>query len=214
MAVKVLSAAELAHNRAFQQGLNRAAKAEDRINNNYARHDVKNTQRDSRHGGNGTNGYNADFPPLKPSIARKGEIKYHAANEKKMREQAAQESDDDDWGYIGEENGEAAGHDKSSDGQATTAANASDPSGNAAPQNSQRNKDPDYIPPHKRMVDKHAPTGACGKIDKDGTEDDVLLLRAERDKKAPPPPPPQRLMARMKLLDAYDDDAQGGVPLI
>ena len=212
VAVKPLPAAEMAQNRAFQQGLNRAAKAEDRANRNYGRNDTRNKQRDNRQSGKRANGYDANYPTLKPSIERKGEIKYHAANEKKMREKAAQESDDDGWGYIGEDDGKAAGLDNSSNGQTNT----SDPNGNAAP-HSQNNEDPNYIPPHKRGLENRAPNELSEtKKSKDGScEDDVLFLKEkERKKASPAPAPPQRLMARMKLLDAYDDDdRQGGVSL-
>ena len=222
-AVKLLPAAEMAQNRAFQQGLNRAAKAEDRANRNYAKNDTRNKQRDNRQSGKRTNGYDAGYSTLKPSIERKGEIKYHAANEKKMREKAAQESDDDGWGYIGEDDGNAVGRD---DGQ-TVAANTFDPNGSAAPPNPHPgdNKDPNYIPPHKRGLENRAPNESSEKKSKDGSgEDDVLLVKEGKERKkvkegkskaSPAPPPPQRLMARMKLLDAYDDDdRQGGVSLV
>lgn len=210
-AVKLLPAAEMAQARAFQQGLNRALKAEDKQNRNYARGDARNRQRGDHRGGKGTNGYGEGHPALKPSIERKGEIKYHAVNEKKAREKAAQALDDDDdgdWGWIGENDGKAAAG--QNDG-------ADEANGNTT-KHTQPKKDPNYIPPHKRAVLKLTlkdPKTNVVQHDNNAEEDDLIDLQDEKQKQPPPPPPPpQRLMDRMKLLDAYDDDGEGGVPLI
>ena len=204
-AVKLLPAAEMAQARAFQQGLNRALKAEDKQNRNYARSDARIRQRGDHRGGKGTNGHDADYPALKPSIERKGEIKYHAINEKKAREKAAQgfdEDDDGDWGWIGENDGKAAAG--QNDG-------ADEPNGNTA-KHTQPRRDPNYVPPHKRAVQKLALKDPKKKVVQHDEEDDLIDLQEKQ--KQPPPPPPQRLMDRMKLLDAYDDDGEGGVPLL
>ena len=207
-AVKLLPAAEMAQARAFQQGLNRALKAEDKQNRNYARADARNRQRGDHRGGKGTNGHDEGYPALKPSIERKGEIKYHAVNEKKAREKAAQaldEDDDGDWGWIGESAGKAAGQNDGAD----------EPNGNTTKHRQPKN-DPNYIPPHKRAVLKLTlkdPKKNVVQHDDDAEEDDLIDLQ-DKQKEPPPPPPPQRLMDRMKLLDAYDDDGEGGVPLI
>ena len=57
----------------------------------------RNTQYSKRGGGGGRggrkglgSGYHQDFPPLKPSVERDGEIKFHAANEQRMREMGDQ----------------------------------------------------------------------------------------------------------------------------
>ena len=209
-AVKLLPAAEMAQARAFQQGLNRAVKAEEKYNRNYMRGEARNRQRGDRCGGKGTNGHDEGYPALKPSVERKGEIKYHTANEKKMREKAAQDSDSDGWGIIGENDGEAAGQkDGSNDPNRSTTSqhNTTDTS-----QNTQRNKDPNYIPPHKRGVEKRTLRAPRTKIKHDPEAEEDLINLAGEPRKAPPPP--QRLMARMKLLDAYEDPDGGGVPLI
>lgn len=190
----------MAEARAFQQGLNRAVKAEDRSNRNYARNDARNRQRGDHRGGKGTNGNDENYPARKPSIERRGEIKYHAANEKKMREKAAQDLDEDGWGWIGEDDGKAV---RQHDG-------ADEQSGNATPQNSQPERDPNYVPPHKRAVQKRTLKDPKENVEDDTEENSTVL----EDKPKEAPLPPQRLMARMKLLDAYEDDADGGVPLI
>ena len=178
--VKLLPVAETAQARAFQQGLNRAVKAEEKINRKYARSDARSRQRGDRCGGKSTTGYDEEYPALRHSIERKGEIKYHAANEKKMREKAAQDSDDNGWGWIGEEDGKA----------------------------------PNYVPPHKRAVPDvvlKKPKFGFKDDPKDTVEDPIV----RENKPKSTPLPPQRLMARMKLLDAYDNDGEhGGVPLI
>lgn len=201
----------MAQARAFQQGLNRALKAEDKQIRTYARGDARNRQRGEHRGGKGTtNGHDEEYPALKPSIERKGEIKYHAANEKEMREKAAQtlDSDDDgDWGWIRESDGKEAGAGQN-DG-------ANDPNENTT-KHSQPKRDPNYIPPHKRAIQKRALGESKKKNiqdDNDDAEEDDLIDLQDKPKQ-PPPPPPQRLMERMKLLDAYEDDGDGGVPLI
>lgn len=207
-AVKLLPAAEMAQARAFQQGINRAVKAEEKFNRNYARSDGRSRQRGDRRGGRGTNGYDEYYPAPKPRFERKGEIKDHAANEKKMREKAAQEPDDDDgWGWIGEDDGKAVGQ---NDGHHEQHKKPTKQNGNAT--NSQPNRDPDCIPPHKRAVQnqpipKEPKTKAKAK---DEPEEDLILLE---DKPKDIPLPPQHLVARLKLLDVDGDDADGGVSL-
>ncbi|KAL9075358.1 MAG: hypothetical protein Q9161_001735 [Pseudevernia consocians] len=199
-AVKLLPAAEMAQARAFQKGLNRAVKAEDRSNRSYARNDARNRQRGDPCGGKGMNVNDENFPALKPSIERKGEIKYHSANEKKMREKAAQDLEEDGWGWIGEDDGKAV---RQKDG-------ADEQNGNTTPQNSQPERDPNYVPPHKRAVQKRTLKEPKENVE-NCTEANSTVLD---DKPKEIPLPPQRLMARMKLLDAYEDDADGGIPLI
>ena len=186
-------------------------KAEDKLNRNYARGVAKNRQRDHR-GGKGTNGYGEEYPALKPSIERKGEIKYHAANEKKMREKAAQESDEDGWGWIGEEPGKAVV--KENYGSTEQPLNPTNPpSSIARPQNSK--SDPNYIPPHKRAMQtlsRNEPEKTTKDDDDDETEEDLIDL--EEDKLKETPPAPQRLIARMNMLNACEDDTDGGGPLI
>lgn len=190
----------MAQARAFQQGLNRAVKAEDRFNRNYARSDARHRQRGDRGGDKGTNARDKDYQTLKSSIERKGEIKYHAANEKKTRETAAQDLDDDGWGWIGEDDGKAVAQNDVDEKQNGTATNQTPHTG----------IDSNYIPPHKRaIVNTHLKKP---KLDvEDDTEEDQFVLE---DESKEPPLPPQRLMERMKLLDAYGDDGEGGVPLI
>ena len=213
-AVKLLPAAEMAQARAFQQGLNRALKAEDKQNRNYARVDSRNRQRGDRRGGKYTNGHDEYYPMLKPSIERKGEIKYHATNEKKMREKAAQDldddDDDDDWGWIGENDGKAAGQNNGAD---VPNGNTTNHNCNNITQNVQPKRDPDYIPPHKRGVQKRTLKDPKQTVKNDTEEEEEDLITLE-DKPKQIPAPPQRLLARMKLLDAYEDDGDGGVPLI
>ena len=200
-AVKLLPAAEIAQARAFQQGLNRAVKAEEKFNRNYARSDARSRPRGDRRGGRGTNGYDEYYLAMKPSIERKGEIKYHAANEKKMREKAAQDLDDDGWGWIGEDDGKAV---EQNDGPDEQNRNPTNRNGNAT------NRNPDYIPPHKRVAqNQRIPKEPIAKA-KDETEDDLILLE---DKPKETPLPPQHLVARLKLLDVDGDDADGGVSL-
>ena len=206
-AVKLLPAAEMAQARAFQQGLNRAIKAEDKSNRNYARSEARNRQRGDHRGGRGTHGHDENYSALKPSIERKGEIKYHAANEKKMREKAAQDLDEDGWGWIGEDDGKTAGQNDGADEQN---GKPTPQNGNTTPLNRQRETDPNYVPPHKRAVQNRTLKEPKKNVEEQ-TEEDLIDLE---DKPKETPLPPQRLMARMKLLDAYEDEADGGVPLI
>lgn len=218
-AVKLLPAAEMAQARAFQQGLNRAMKAEEKSNRNYGRSSTKPTWRD-RHSGKGTKGYDANYPSLKPSVEGEGEIKYHAANEKKMREKAAQYQDDDyddDWGIIRETDGKGVVLNDGADEQNQNHAN---PHGNNTTIISHgNNRDPDYIPPHKRALQNRTLKEADNKPrphndDNDDCGEDLIMLQ-DKPKDTPPPPlPPQHLMARLKLLDVdADDHHDGGVPL-
>ena len=203
-AVKLLPAAEMAQARAFQQGINRAVKAEEKFNRNYARSDARSRQRGDRRGGRGTKGYDEYHPAPKPSIERKGEIKYHAANEQKMREKAAQDLDDDGWGWIGEDDGKAVEQDDGPDEQYRILTNQN---GNAT--DTQRNRDPDYIPPYKRAMQNHRVPKEPKTKAQEGTEEDLIPLE---DKPKETPLPPQHLVARLKLLDVDGDDA-GGVSL-
>ena len=201
--------------RAFRQGLNRAMKAEDKLNRNYARGVARNRQRDHR-SGKGTNGYDEEYPALKPSIERKGEIKYHTANEKRMREKAAQESDDDGWGWIGEADGKAVV--KENAGATQQPKNPTNQtSSTTTPQNPKT--DPNYVLPHKRAMQapsRNEPEKTTK--DNDNDDDDDLkenLIDPQEDKPTENPPPPQRLMARLQMLNACeDDDTDGGVPVI
>lgn len=210
----------MAQARAFQQGLNRAVKAEEKFNRNYGRSGTKPTWRD-RHGGKGTNGYDENYLSLKPSVEREGEIKYHAANEKKLREKAAQyqdDDDDDDWGIIGVNDGKAAGQNDGADEQ-----NRNQHGNNTTIISPRNNKDPDYIPPHKRAIQnrtlnepKNTPEPQNDYNDDDG--EDLIMLHDDEPKETslpPPPLPPPHLMARLKLLDADadDHDDDGGVLL-
>ena len=200
-AVKLLPAAEMAQARAFQQGLKRAVKAEEGFNRINTR-DNATAKKNHRQGGKGTASYDEGYCPPKSGGERKGEIKYHAANEKKMREKAAQDladdNDDDDWGWIGETDGKAVGPNDGADAQNEKP--TTQPTGHPA-------KDADYIPPHKRPVQNRTlkePT----KNTKHDTDD--LIVAKDEPKETPLPP--QRLMARLKLLDG-DDDVDGGVAL-
>ena len=208
-AVKLLPAAKMAQARDFQQGLNRAVKAEEKFNRDYERTDARSTWRDHR-SGKGTNGYDKDSSSMKPSVQRKGEIKYHAANEKKMRKKAARDldddDDDDDWGFIGEDDGKAVGQDGGADEQN---GNPTDHDGNNA--TSQRNRDPGYIPPHKRAVHNRILKEPKHKGKDKDTEEDLIMLQG-RPKETPPPP--QHLMARLRLLEVDGDADDGGVSLI
>lgn len=221
-AVKLLPGAEMAQARAFQQGLNRALKAEDKQTQKHARSDARNRQRGDHRGGKGTtNGHDEDYPALKPSIERKDEIKHHAANEQKMREKAAPtlDSDDDglDWGWIPDPNGKEAAAAGQNDGadESTTDHNDNN-NNNPINQHHQPKRDPDYIPPHKRAIQKltlKEPKKHNAQDDNnDVGKNDLIDLQDKREQ--PPPPPPQRLMDRMKLLDAYEDDGDGSVALI
>ena len=203
-AVKLLPAAEMAQARAFQQGLKRAEKAEEAFNRNYTR-DNATARKTHRQSGKGTTGYDEGYSSLKTGGDRKGEIKYHAANEKKMREKAAQDladdNDDDDWGWIGETDGKAI---EPNDGaNAQNEKPTTQPTGHTA-------RDPDYIPPHKRPVQNRSLKEPTKKNTKDVTDDDQMVAE---DKPKETPLPPQRLMARLKLLDGDDDDADGGVAI-
>ena len=203
----------MAEARAFQQGLNRALKAEEKYNRNYTR----NRQRGDHLGGKGTKAYDENSPTLKPSVERKGEIKYHAANEKKMREKAAQDYDEDGWGWIGEDDGKTVGQTEGADDQSSNTklqdVNTASQTGDTTPQNSQPKRDPNYIPPHKRAPQNRMPKEPSENT-KDSTEEDLIVMEDKATTTATPPVPPERLMARMKLLDAYEDDAAGSVPLI
>ena len=195
-------------------------KAEDKLNRNYARGEARNRQRDHR-GGKGTNRYDEEYPALKPSIERKGEIKYHAANEKRMREKAAQkaaqESDDDDggWGWIGEANGKAVVNENAgATKQPGTPTNQ--PSSTQNPKT-----DPNYILPHKRAMQQALSRNEPEKTIKDNNNDnsngntEENLIDLQETEPTETPPAPQRLMARLQMLDACEDDEHdGGVPLI
>ena len=200
----------MAQARAFQQGLNRAVKAEDKFNRSYAMSDAMNRQRGNRRGGKGANAHDEKYQALKPSIERKGEIKYHAANEKKMREKAAVDFDEDGWGWIGEDDGKAVVQNDGAtraDEQNVKTTNQNDNSTNQEPHTGRYSS---YVPPHKRgVVNEHLREPK--KNVKGETEEDAIGLE---DKPKETPLPPQHLMARMKILDAYDDDGDGGEPLI
>ena len=206
-AVKLLPAAQMAQAHAFQQGLNRAVKAEERSNRNYARTDARARQRGGHRGGNGTDRYVEGHPELKPSIERKGEIKYHTANEKRMREKAAREFDEDGWGYIGEDDGKAAAQ---NDGAYKQDPSNINKNSNITPQDIQRQRDSNYVPPHKRSIEQRTLKEPKGNSE-DETDENLIVLD---DKPKEIPLPPRRLMARLELLDAYADSADGGVPLI
>ena len=202
-AVKLLPAAEMAQARAFQQGLRRAVKVEEGFDRSYTRDNATARQKHSQ-GGKGTTGYDEGYGSPRIAVERKGEIKYHAANEKKMREKAAQkhdDDDDDDWGWIGEADGKAVGQNDGADAQNekptthTTSHNA---------------RDPNYIPPHKRPLQNRVLKELTNKKK---TKDDTDDLIVPENKPEETPLPPQRLMARLKLLDGDDDDADGGVAL-
>ena len=194
--------------RAFQKGFNRAMKAEDRLNRDYARGVARNRPRDHR-GGKSTNGYDEEYPALQPSIERKGEIKYHSANEKRMREKAAQEADDDGWGWIGEANVKAV--DEENAGATEHPGNPTNqPSSTTTSTTPQKPKtDPNYIPPHKRAM--QAPPE---KTTKDNNDDGENLIDLQENEPTPTPPAPQRLMARLQMLNVCEDDTDGGVPLV
>ena len=197
-AVKLLPAAEMAQARAFQQGLRRAVKAEESFNHKYTRGNAT-ARRGHRQGGKGTTRYDEGYSSPENAVESKGEIKYHAANEKKMREKAAQNLDDDDddgdWGWIGEADGKAVGQNEKPTTQ-TTGPHA---------------RDPDYIPPHKRPVQNRTLKEPTKKENTIHDPEDDLFVPADKPKETPLPP--QRLMARLKLLDGDDDDADGGVAL-
>ena len=196
-AVKLLPAAEMAQARAFQQGLRRAVKAEEGFNRGYTRGNTAARPRHSR-GGKGTTRYDEGYSSAKTAAESKGEIKYHAANEKKMREKAAQDLDDDDddgdWGWIGEADNKPVGQNEKPTTPQTTIPHA---------------RDRDYIPPHKRPVQNRTlkePTKK-EKNTKHNPEDDLFV---PEDKTKETPLPPQRLMDRLKLLDGDDDDDDDG----
>ena len=188
----------MAQAQAFQQGLRRAVKAEEGFNRNYTRDNATARQK-HRQGGKGTTGSDEGYHPPKTGVERKGEIKYHAANEKKMREKAAQEpdDDDDDWGWIGETDNKAVGQNDVADAKPT------------APTTSHHAREPDYIPPHKRPVQNRLKEPTKKKNAKDDAEDELVLEHKPKDTLLPP----RRLMDRLKLLDGDDDDAEGGVAL-
>ena len=173
-------------------------KAEEGFNRNYTRDNATARQK-HRQGGKGTTGYDEGYHPPKTGGERKGEIKYHAANERKMREKAAQDlddDDDDDWGWIGEADNKTVGQNDGADAKPT------------AQTTSHNARDPDYIPPHKRPVQKRTLKEPTKKNIKDDAEDELVFENRPKET----PLPPQRLMARLKLLDG-DDDAEGGVAL-
>ena len=172
-------------------------KAEEGFNRNYTR-DNATTRQKHRQGGKGTTGSDEGYQPPKTGGERKGEIKYHAANEKKMREKAAQvlDDDDDDWGWIGEADNKTVGQNDGADAKPTV------------PTTSHHAREPDYIPPHKRPVQKRSLKEPTKKYIKDDAEDELVLEHKAKET----PLPPQRLMDRLKLLDG-DDDAEGGVAL-
>ena len=122
-----------------------------------------------------------------------------------MKEKAAQDFDEDGWGWIGEEDGKASGQND----------DANEHNGNTTNQNdnttldSQRKRDRDYIPPYKRAV-QNLILKEPEKKAKDNTDEDLIVLG---DKPKETPLPPQHLMARLELLNAHEDDADGGVPL-
>ena len=200
-AIKLLPAAEMAQAHAFQQGLRRAVKAEEGFNRNYTRDNAKARQKHCQ-GGKGTTGYDEGYGSPRIAAKKKGEIKYHAANEKKMREKTAQDLDNDDdgdWGWIGEADGKAVGQNDGVDAQ------------NEKPTTqttSHHARDPDYIPPHKRPMQKRMLKEPTKKT-QDDTEDLIVLENKPKET----PLPPQRLMARLKLLDGDDDADGGGVAL-
>ena len=213
-AVKLLPAVEMTQARAFQQGLNRAVRVEGKSNRMYAANGMRNTQRGNRRGGKGTTGYSEDHPASKASIERRGEVQYHAANEKKMRAKAAQDFDEDGWGWIGGDDSKVSGQKdraneqhKSTSGQEGGTPTYHD---NSAPQNHNLTRNPGSTPPHKRTAHKPSPKQARRNV-RDNTVDDRIILG---NKPKETPAPPQHLMARMQLLDAYEDDGDGGVPLI
>ena len=76
-AIPLLSIGEMRDKEAFDQGMRRAQKAEDKAEKRYA---------NEKKNGFGSSAYRDAFPPLKDSVERKGEIKFHAANEKRMKE--------------------------------------------------------------------------------------------------------------------------------
>ena len=188
-------------------------KAEDKFNRNYARGVARNRPRDHR-GGKSTNGYDEEYPVLKPSIERKGEIKYHSANEKRMREKAAQEADDDGWGWIGEADGEAV--DKENAGATEhPGVPTNQPSTTTTTTPQKPKTDPNYILPHKRAM--QAPSrNVSEKTTKDNNDDEENLIDLQENEptNTKHPPAPQRLMARLQMLNVCEDDTDGGVPLV
>ena len=200
----------MAQARAFQQGLRRAVKAEEESNRIHSGSNARNRRKTHR-GGKGPNENVEDYSSLGTSIARRGEIKYHAANEKKMRAKAAQDSDDDDWGWIGEADGKAAGQNDGAHEQQN--GNTANPNDSGTTTTSQRDSNPDYIPPHKRPVKSKEQMREQAKDDAE--EEDLTVLGDKTKEKAPAPP--QHLMARLKMLDLVDGDDDhdegGGVPI-
>ena len=200
-AVKLLPAAEMAHAHAFQQGLRRAVKAEEGFNRKYTR-DNATAREKHRQGGKGTTGYDEGYGSPRIAVERKGEIKHHAANEKKMREKAAQDlDDDDDWGWIGEADGKAVGQNDGVDTQNEKLTTQT---------TSHHARDPNYVPPHKRPVQNRMLKEPSKKNTKDDPEDLIVLENKPKET----PSPPQRLLARLKLLDGDDDADGGGVALV
>ena len=78
-AIPLLSINEMKDKEAFDQGMRRAQKAEEKAEKRYS---------NDKKSGFGGSAYGETFPSLKDSVERKGEIKFHTANEKKMREMA------------------------------------------------------------------------------------------------------------------------------
>ena len=76
-AIPLHSLNEMKQKQAFDQGMRRGQKAEERMEKIYSNDWKK---------GLGSSAYGEAFPSLKDSVERKGEIKLHAANEKTMKE--------------------------------------------------------------------------------------------------------------------------------
>ena len=74
--------------RTFEQGMRRADRVEEKRNGKFTKGKASGGGRGRGRGGRVLgSGYEQDFPPLKPPVVeRKGEVKFHAANEQKMRE--------------------------------------------------------------------------------------------------------------------------------
>ncbi len=76
-AIPLPSLGEMKEQQTFDQGMRRGQKAEERAEKKYSNDKKK---------GLGSGTYGEAFPSLKDSVEKKGEIKFHAANEKKMKE--------------------------------------------------------------------------------------------------------------------------------
>jgi len=68
--------------------MRRANKAEEKRNRQNATNRSRGGRGGGQRGGALGSGYAQDFPPLRPSVERKGDVKFHAANEAKLREMA------------------------------------------------------------------------------------------------------------------------------